>query len=198
MPANRCPNPTCEYFNRALPNNAKVCPWCSTPLGNIIPPAPNNPPTQQPPQQPPPPEQPINQPAPDYSTQYQQRSYVPPTPQPYTPPLPRLPVLKLIHSTGREFSLSGEVGSIGRRTQSMPTPPEIDLSGIPQEGIVSRRHARVFWDWSQNTYMIVDTSVNGIYLNGNLLNSGVSYRLSNGDLLQLGQDNLIVFKVVVM
>lgn len=197
MSANRCPNPSCEYFNRALPNNAKVCPWCSTPLGNIIPPAPNNPPTQQPPQQPPPPEQPINQPYPDYSTQYQQRSYVPPTPQPYTPP-PRLPVLKLIHSTGREFSLSGEVGSIGRRTQSMPSPPEIDLSGIPQEGIVSRRHARVFWDWQQNTYMIVDTSVNGIYLNGNLLNSGVSYRLSNGDLLQLGQDNLIVFKVVVM
>lgn len=197
MPANRCPNPTCEYFNRALPNNAKVCPWCSTPLGNIIPPAPNNPPTQQPPQQPPPPEQPPNQSAPDYSTQYQQRSYVAPTPQQYTPP-PRLPVLKLIHSTGREFSLSGEVGSIGRRTQSMPTPPEIDLSGIPQEGIVSRRHARVFWDWQQNTYMIVDTSVNGIYLNGNLLNSGVSYRLSNGDLLQLGQDNLIVFKVVVM
>lgn len=197
MPANRCPNPNCEYFNRALPNNAKLCPWCSTPLGNIIPSTPNNPPVSQPLQQPPPPEQSTYQPTPDYSTQYQQRAYVPPIPQPQTPPQ-RFPVLKLIHSTGREFSLPGEGGSIGRRTQSMPTPPEIDLAGIPHEGVVSRRHARFFWDWSQNAYMIVDTSTNGVYLNGNLLSSGVSYRLLNGDILQLGQDNLVVFTVAIM
>ena len=209
MPANRCPNPSCEYFNRALPNNAKVCPWCSTPLGNIIPSTPNTPPppspnTPPPPSQPiqqiQPPEQPIHQPAPEYySTEYQQRPYTPPIQQPQPqPPAPRLPVLKLIHSTGREFSLCGESGSIGRRTQSMPHPPEIDLTGIPQEGIVSRRHARIFWDWSQSTYMIVDTSKNGIYLNGNLLNSGVSYRLLNSDMLQLGQDNLVVFTVAII
>ena len=109
MPANRCPNPTCEYFNRALPNNAKVCPWCSTPLGNMIPSAPSNPPTPQPPPSAPPQEQ-GNQSAPDYSTQYQQR-YIPPTPQPQTPvSAPKLPVLKLIHSTGREFSLCEESG----------------------------------------------------------------------------------------
>ena len=91
-----------------------------------------------------------------------------------------------------------KVVSIGRRTQSMPNPPEIDLTGIPQEGIVSRRHARVFWDWSQNNYMIIDTSTNGIYLNGNLLNSGVSYRLISGDTLQLGQNSLVFFTVAVM
>lgn len=196
MAANRCPNPTCEYFNRTLPNNAKVCPWCSTPLGNIIPSTPNNPPTGQFPQQPLG-QQPKNQPTSDYSTQYQQRAYVPPIPQAPTQS-PKLPVLKLIHSTGREFSLLGEGGSIGRRTQSMPNPPEIDLTGIPQEGIVSRRHARVFWDRAQNTYVIVDTSINGIYLNGNPLSSGVSYRLLNGDVLQLGQDNLVVFTVAII
>ena len=203
MSANRCPNQKCEYFHRVLPDNAKVCPLCGTSLGNIVPSVPNNPPTPQPlPSSQllsqPPPEQPRNQPIPDYySTQYQQRYYTPPLPQ-TEPRAPRLPVLKLIHSTGREFSLCGESGSIGRRTQSMPHPPEIDLTGIPQEGIVSRRHARVFWDWSQNTYMIVDTSKNGIYLNGNPLNSGVSYRLLNSDVLQLGQDNLVVFTVNIM
>ncbi len=206
MPANRCPNPTCEYFNRALPNNAKVCPWCSTPLGNVVPSAPSNPPTPQPleappPQQPPQqlPQQPINPPASDYyATNYQQRPYIPPTPQPQPQsPVPRLPLLKLVHSSGREFSFCGESGSIGRRAQSMPNPPEIDLSGIPQEGVVSRRHARVFWDWSQNTYMLVDTSKNGVYLNGTLLNSGVSYRILNGDTLQLGQDNLVIFKIII-
>ncbi|BAZ16679.1 FHA domain-containing protein [Calothrix sp. NIES-4071] len=202
MPANRCPNPSCEYFNRALPNNAKVCPWCSTPLGNVIPSTPSqptNPPIQ--PQVPPIREQPSYQPPPDYSnysTQYQQRGYNAPSPPAYTPTPSRLPVLKLIHSTtGREFHLAGEGGSIGRRSQSMPTPPEIDLTGIPQEGIVSRRHARVFWDWSQNAYMIVDTSTNGVYLNGNLLNSGVSYRILNGDSLQLGQDGLVTFTISV-
>ncbi len=200
MPANRCPNPSCEYFNRALPNNAKVCPWCSTPLGNVIPSTPSNPPN--PPVQPQAPvqQQPNYQPPPDYpnySTQYQQREYTPPPPPTYNPTPSKLPVLKLIHSTGREFHLVGEGGSIGRRSQSMPNPPEIDLTGIPQEGIVSRRHARVFWDWSQNAYMIVDTSTNGIYLNGNLLNNGVSYRVINGDSLQLGQDGLVTFTVSI-
>ncbi|MEH2250321.1 FHA domain-containing protein [Nostoc sp.] len=197
MPANRCPNPNCEYFNRALPNNAKVCPWCSTPLGNVIPATPSNPSNPQPVQPQAIPEQPNYQPPP-YVTQNQERGYSPPTYAVPSVPPPRLPVLKLVHYTGREFQLPGEGGSIGRRSQSMPTPSEIDLTGIPQEGVVSRRHGRIFWDWSQNAYMIVDTSTNGIYLNGNLLNSGVSYRILNGDSLQLGQDGLVTFTVVVM
>ncbi|MEA5598426.1 FHA domain-containing protein [Rivularia sp. UHCC 0363] len=222
MTANRCPNPECEYFNRALPVNAKVCPWCSTPLGNVVPPAPNSPPDsqpqqqqssqqqrfqQQPFQQQPPHQQPSQQPAQQqppqqpasdyYVTNYQQLPYIPPVPQ-QQPPVTNLPVLKLIHSAnGREFTLCAESGSIGRRTPSMPIPPEIDLSGIPQEGIVSRRHARIFWDWSQNTYMIVDISKNGIYLNGTPLNSGVSYRLLSGDTLQLGQENLVIFTIAI-
>ncbi|BAY60021.1 FHA domain-containing protein [Calothrix brevissima NIES-22] len=246
MPANRCPNPSCEYFNRALPNNAKVCPWCSTPLGNVVSPTPTKQvspqptqpqptpspipqphpphpipqqqipqqpipqqpiPQQQIPQQPIPPQpssrpgvnQPTYQPPADYATEYQQRAnpYIPPV-QPGYPPPPRLPVLKLIHSTGREFIWSGEAGFIGRRSQSMTVPPEIDLTGIPNEGIVSRRHARVYWDWSQNAYMIVDMSTNGIYLNSTPLNPGVQYRLLNGDSVQFGQDNLVRFTAYIM
>jgi pSer/pThr/pTyr-binding forkhead associated (FHA) protein len=109
-----------------------------------------------------------------------------------------LPLLKLIHTTGREFQWSGEVGYIGRRSQSMTVPPEIDLTGLPNEGIISRRHARVYWDWSQNAYMIVDMSTNGIYLNNTPLNPGVQYRLLNGDSLQFGQDNLVRFTAYVM
>lgn len=220
MPANRCPNPSCEYFNRALPNNAKVCPWCSTPIGNVVAPTsqppiqpqPSQAPVQQPPlpiQQPPsqyqrpvtdqpnyqvPPQAPV-----DYSTVYQPRVPYQPTPPVYTPPPQRAPVLKLIHSSGREFHLVGEGGYIGRRSQSPGiAPPEIDLTGIPNEGIVSRRHARVDWDWSQNAYMIVDMSTNGIYLNNNLLTPGMQYRLLNGDSLRFGQDNLVNFTAYVM
>ncbi|MEH2211780.1 FHA domain-containing protein [Nostoc sp.] len=213
MPANRCPNPSCEYFNRALPNNAKVCPWCSTPVGNVVsatPQAPSQPPPiQQQPSQPPvqyqrPPTDQPNYQAPqqapiDYSTVYQPRVSYQPTPPVYTPPPQRAPALKLIHSTGREFHLIGEGGYIGRRSQSPGiAPPEIDLTGIPSEGIVSRRHARVDWDWSQNSYMIVDMSTNGIYLNNNPLTPGMQYRLLNGDSLRFGQDNLVNFTIYVV
>ncbi|MDZ7965166.1 MAG: FHA domain-containing protein [Nostoc sp. DedSLP03] len=213
MPANRCPNPSCEYFNRALPNNAKVCPWCSTPVGNVVSSTPQTPsqppPIQQQPSQPPvqyqrPPTDQPNYQAPqqapiDYSTVYQPRVSYQPTPPVYTPPPQRAPALKLIHSTGREFHLIGEGGYIGRRSQSPGiAPPEIDLTGIPSEGIVSRRHARVDWDWSQNSYMIVDMSTNGIYLNNNPLTPGMQYRLLNGDSLRFGQDNLVNFTVYVV
>jgi pSer/pThr/pTyr-binding forkhead associated (FHA) protein len=211
MPANRCPNPSCEYFNRTLPNSAKVCPWCSTPLGNVVAPTPTpsrpSPPqpipqqvTPQQPIQPPPPvaPQPSYQPPVEDRTNYQPRPPVQPTPPTYNPQPPRLPLLKFIHSSGREFQWSGEAGFIGRRSKSVTIPPEIDLTGIPNEGIVSRRHARVSWDWSQSSYMIVDMSTNGIYLNGTALSPGVQYRLMNGDLLQFGQENLVRFSVYVM
>jgi pSer/pThr/pTyr-binding forkhead associated (FHA) protein len=73
-----------------------------------------------------------------------------------------------------------------------------DLTGIPNEGIVSRRHGRVSWDWSQNAYTIVDMSTNGIYLNGTPLSPGVQYRLLNGDFLHFGQDNIVRFTVYIM
>ncbi|BAZ00288.1 FHA domain-containing protein [Tolypothrix tenuis PCC 7101] len=207
MPANRCPNPNCEYFNRALPNNAKVCPWCSTPLANLITPTPSRP-TAPPPPPPPPPPLPVQpvvnppnyQPPVNHPKDDQQRVNPPvPAVQPvYTPPPPRSPIIKLIHTTGREFQWSGEVGFIGRRSQSMTLPPEIDLTGLPHEGIISRRHARIYWDWQQNTYMIVDMSTNGIYLNNKLLNPGMQYSLHNEDSLQFGQDNLVRFTVYIM
>jgi hypothetical protein len=206
MAANRCPNPSCEYFNKTLPNNAKVCAWCGTPLGNLVaptpqptPPQPTPIPTPIPPQPTPrpTPPQPINQRPVDDQTNYQPRLPVQPIQPPYPPPTPKVPLLKLIHFSGREFQWSGEAGFIGRRSQSITIAPEIDLTGIPNEGIVSRRHARVSWDWSQNSYMIVDMSTNGIYLNGTPLSPGVQYRLMNGDSLQFGQENLVRFAVHV-
>ena len=193
MSANRCPNPSCEYFNRVLPTNANVCPMCGTGLGNAIAstPTPLAYPTSQPQivQLPP-----KSSSTPD-RTQYQSR--VPAIPPP-TPALsPQVPALKLIHSSGQEFHLVGESGHIGRRSPSQVVAPEIDLTGLAGEDIISRQHARLAWDRSHNAYTIVDMSTNGIYLNGNLLTTGTPYRLVNGDLLQLGQDNLVNFKVVV-
>jgi hypothetical protein len=128
-------------------------------------------------------------------TQYQSR--VPAVTPVSLPPDPKVPLLKLIHSSGREFPLFGEAGYIGRRSPTKLVPPEIDLTGIPGEDIISRNHARVTWDWSHNAYTIVDMSTNGIYLNGSLLTAGVPYRLINGDSLQLGQESLVSFRVAL-
>ena len=134
MSANRCPNPSCEYFNRVLPTNANVCPMCGTGLGNAIASAPSAPPT--PPTPSPSPTTPpriiqspsLHSPVPDY-TQYQSRvpSVLPP---PTPPPSPQVPLLKLIHSSGQEFKLLGEAGYVGRRSPSKLVAPEIDLTGI--------------------------------------------------------------------
>lgn len=173
---------------------------CGTPLGNVVAstPPPNNqaeqpiaqasavPPAYQPP---------VNSPAVQESAPY----VPPPAPAPPAyapPPRPARPAIKLIHSSGREFPLLREEGYIGRCGQSSGTAPEVDLAGIPHEGIVSRTHARIYWDWSQNTYMLVDNnSRNGTYLNGNPLSPGVQYRLNQGDSLQLGQNNLVFLTV---
>lgn len=212
MSANRCPNSKCEYFNRVLPNDAKVCPICGTPLGNAIahntpsapkvvnqteyhpapitPPLPPPTPSAYPPVATPPP--PAYPPAAAQSPPAYPPAVAPPT---YPPPSSPRPVLRFMHSSGREFRFFGEDGYIGRRSQVSGKIPEIDLFGIPNESVVSRTHARIYWDGNQNAYMIMDSSRNGTYLNGNLLASGVPYRLSNGDLVQLGQNNLVNFTV---
>lgn len=162
MATNVCREPQCEYFNRPLPDNAKVCPCCGSALSNGVSPPQNY-------------------------------------PKPPVPSRPPRPVLKLVHTpSGREFYFSEEDGYIGRRGQTNKIIPKIDVTGISHEGIVSRTHARVYWDRSQNAYMIVDSeSRNGTFLNGMPLKRGDNYPLNHGDSLQLGQDNLVCFTVSI-
>lgn len=224
MTANRCPNPSCELFNRVLPNNAKICPMCGTPLGNVVTPsddrvlasekqlakatpdakssatspaeripAPAPQPVLNPPvERAPAPPQPVvslpAEPVPTGSSHIH-------TPSPHSN---AQPTLKLIHTSGKEFRLRGEEGYIGRQSPVNPVLPEIDLSGISNEGIVSRSHARVYWDKSQNVYMLVDNnSRNGTYLNEKFLSPGIHYPLKDKDVLQLGQEKLVCFTVLL-
>ncbi|MBD2449727.1 FHA domain-containing protein [Nostoc sp. FACHB-152] len=180
MTVNRCPNPNCEYFNRTLPNNAKVCPMCGTLLGNVV----VSTPTVD--NQPAPVEQPAVVPA---------STSLPPAPI-YTSPSSTRSTLRLIHTSGKEFTLLGEDGYIGRRNFTNKSTPEIDLTGIANEKVVSRSHARIYWDKAHNAYMLIDNqSRNGTYLNGNFLAPGTSYRLNHNDSLELGQEKLICFTV---
>ncbi|WP_242058020.1 MULTISPECIES: FHA domain-containing protein [Nostoc] len=106
------------------------------------------------------------------------------------------PNLRLIHTSGKEFLLLGEDGYIGRRNFTNKYTPEIDLTGIANEKVLSRSHAKIYWDKSQNAYMLIDNqSRNGTYLNGNFLTRGTPYRLNHNDSLEFGQEKLICFTV---
>jgi pSer/pThr/pTyr-binding forkhead associated (FHA) protein len=124
-------------------------------------------------------------------------------PQISTSPLPpsstsnsqERPMLKLLHPSEQSFILLRESGAIGRQSLSNGMRPEIDLTGLPHAGIISRTHAHLYWDLTRQAYMIVDESRNGTYLNDRLLPRGAPHLLSHGDKLQLGQDRLICLQV---
>lgn len=170
MPINPCRNPKCEYFNRTLPINAKHCPGCGQSLGNAIDIAISVP-------------DPVSKAIPAY-----------PDATPNTAPR-----LKLVHTDGQEFHLRGEMGYIGRSSPTSVILPEIDLKGIPNDGVISRgAHARLYWDSSQKCYVIVDnSSCNGTYLDNTLLKPDTPYRVKSGASLQLGRDGLVRLRVVI-
>jgi pSer/pThr/pTyr-binding forkhead associated (FHA) protein len=164
----RCPEPSCSFFNQVLPHNAKVCPMCGTPL-----------------------EQAVQAPSIVHGSQS-----LTPSSNTFAELNGELrPHLKLLHPSGQSFLLIKESGAIGRQTQANGIRPDIDLTGIPHADVVSRVHAHLYWDSTQETYMIIDDSRNGSYLNGKLLARGAPHPLQKGDELQLGQDRLIFFQV---
>jgi hypothetical protein len=172
MPINPCRNSKCEYFNRTLPIDAKHCPGCGQPLGNAI----------------------------DIMAPHPHRVPNHIHSEPHRPAYPPShPALKLVHPNGQEFYLHSEMGYIGRSSPTSVIMPEIDLKGIPNDGVISRgAHARLYWDSNQKCYVIVDNSSrNGTYLDGTLLKPDTPYRLRSGALLQLGQDELVRLRVMI-
>ncbi|MEH2258109.1 FHA domain-containing protein [Nostoc sp.] len=169
----RCPEPSCSFFNQVLPHNANICPMCGTSLAQAVQPPPAMVAS---------------------AARYAQTSA----------PLPQFsstinnqerPQLKLLHPSEQSFLLLRESGVIGRQNLSNGMRPEIDLTGLPHAGIVSRTHAHLYWDLARQAYMIVDDSLNGSYLNDKLLPRGAPHPLSHGDKLQLGQERLICLQV---
>jgi hypothetical protein len=169
----RCPEPSCSFFNQILPQNAKICPMCGSPLGQILE-------------------------AREDTTHYTKPS-IPLLPAPANEPnhdltKPR-PQLKFSHASKQDFILLRESGVIGRQGFTNGARPDIDLSNLPHAGVISRVHAHLYWDDPQQTYMIVDDSRNGSYLNDEILARGAPRPLNHGDQLQLGQDRLICLQV---
>ena len=171
-PTHRYPEPSCSFFNQVLPHNAKICPMCGTSLAQAL-----------------------QTPAIATSaTGYAQTSVSSPQLSAKIDSQER-PYLKLLHPSAQSFLLHRESGVIGRQSLDNHMRPEIDLTGLPHAGIISRTHAHLYWDLAQQAYMIVDDSRNGSYLNDKLLPRGAPHSLNHGDKLQLGQERLICLQV---
>lgn len=85
-------------------------------------------------------------------------------------------------ATGRSFPCPGRSITIGRGNNNT-----INLSGLPHDDAVSRQHATI--TQRQNHYWIQDnSSTNGTFVNGVLLEKDSTIQLQHGSQLQFGKD----------
>ncbi|MBW4605456.1 MAG: FHA domain-containing protein [Calothrix sp. FI2-JRJ7] len=101
-------------------------------------------------------------------------------------------LLELVHlQTNTSFELPlQDVIRIGKPNDLII--PEVNVSSLPDTDIVSRQHAEIHR--SKDSYYIVDNgSVNGTYLNDELLEPLRRYLLKLGDTISLGKGNKVAF-----
>jgi uncharacterized ubiquitin-like protein YukD len=90
---------------------------------------------------------------------------------------------------GQKFPLRGRSVLIGRRPA---TVPDLDLSPLDREAIVSRRHAQI-WRNESNQYQIKDlNSANGTSVDHRWLDDGGRASLREGSQIQFGEGGPIL------
>jgi len=100
-------------------------------------------------------------------------------------------VYLVIQRSNRVVQLTKNATSIGRRDYTTGFVPDVDLTKEDEEKYISRKHATV--SFSEGNFYISEEpgAVNGTFLNGNKLNTGVKYELNNGDEITLCHLNMI-------
>ena len=104
---------------------------------------------------------------------------------------PGLKVYLVIQRSNRIVQLTKNATSIGRRDYTTGFVPDVDLTKEDEEKYISRKHSTI--SFSNEAFFISEEpgAVNGTFLNGNKLNTGVKYELSNGDEITLCHLNMI-------
>ncbi len=104
---------------------------------------------------------------------------------------PGLKVFLVIQRSNRIVQLTKNSTSIGRRDYTTGFVPDVDLTKEDEEKYISRKHASIFY--VDDVFYISEEpgAVNGTFLNGNKLNTGVKYELNNGDEITLCHLNMI-------
>jgi serine/threonine protein kinase len=101
--------------------------------------------------------------------------------------------ISLTHlATNKEFKLPKNKPVIHIGKPNARRDPDIDVSELPNASIVSRNHASIYLR-GDGMYLEDSGSSNGTYVNETRLFAGVQRRLQSGDIITLGQANLMAF-----
>jgi hypothetical protein len=90
----------------------------------------------------------------------------------------------------RDYSLSTEITTIGRRSPADQIEPDIDLTDDDPESYVSRRHAQIIKTDEHYVYEDVGSS-NGSFINNVRAQPGVQQILKDGDRVRVGKTEFI-------
>jgi len=107
---------------------------------------------------------------------------------------PDIKAFLVIQRSNRVVQLTKTVTFLGRRDYTSGFVPDVDLTEEDEEKYISRKHAQIMFKGGKFYMAEEPGSINGTFLNGNKLNTGVKYELHNGDEMTLCHLN-IVFKV---
>ena len=104
------------------------------------------------------------------------------------PPPPVAGPQRLTHDkSGMEFFLSkGSETTLGRKDPVTSIHPDIDLAPVDAQRSISRRHAKIYRRGAKFFVSEEIGTMNGTYLNGRRIETGVPAELHPGDTVRLG------------
>ena len=106
---------------------------------------------------------------------------------------PKISAYLVIQRSNRIVQLTRVQTYLGRRDYTTGFVPDIDLTEEDEEKYISRKHSQIFFKDGKFYLSEEPGAINGTFLNGRKLNTGVKYELHNEDELTLCHIN-IVFK----
>ena len=100
---------------------------------------------------------------------------------------------RLVHEkSGMDFPLAaGGETTIGRRDPVTGINPEVDLTPVDTQRSISRRHAKLYRRGDKFFVSEEIGTMNGTFLNGNRLETGVPHELAPGDEIRCGLVQLV-------
>ncbi len=107
---------------------------------------------------------------------------------------PDIKAYLIIQRSNRIVQLTKTQTVLGRRDYTTGFVPDIDLTDEDEEKYISRKHSQVLYKDGKFYLSEEPGAINGTFLNGNKLQTGVKHELKNEDEITLCQLN-VIFKV---
>jgi len=99
---------------------------------------------------------------------------------------------KLLHASGMEFPLSGSSETlVGRRDPVTGIHPDVDLTPVDTQRSTSRRHAKIYRRGGKFFACEEIGTMNGTFVNGERVETGVPVEIKPGDEVQFGLVKLV-------